>query len=125
MYGFFITFNDVLSFTFWIMSRVGKGLCIPSHTLNMHIHDINSIPEFRPCRRKCWLHSHEKIIFTMASQTFPEFMVFITSWGNNLRTVIWKCSHSNRTLSVACNGSGSGCLTSPLGTTLRSDSGTF
>ena len=29
----FITFNNVLSFTFWVMSRVGKGLFIPSHIL--------------------------------------------------------------------------------------------
>ena len=27
------TFNIMLSFTFWVISRVGKGLCIPSHTL--------------------------------------------------------------------------------------------
>ena len=53
-------------------------------------------------------------------------MVLMTSWGCNLRTVIRKCSHSNRTLSVwTCNGWGSGCLASPLGTTVRSDSGTF
>ena len=27
------TFNIMLSFTFWVMSRVGKGLCILSYTL--------------------------------------------------------------------------------------------
>ena len=95
-----------------------------AHT-HMHIHDINSIPEFRPFRRKCWLRSREIVISAMASRTFPEFMVLITSWDNNLRTVIRKCSHLNRTLFVAYNGSGSGCLTSPLGTTMRSDSRTF
>ena len=52
-------------------------------------------------------------------------MVLITSWGNNLRTVIKKCSHLNRTLFVDYNGSGSGCLTSPLGMIVRNDSGTF
>ena len=31
----FITFNNVLPFTFWVMSRVGKGLFIPSHTLTL------------------------------------------------------------------------------------------
>ena len=70
-----------------------------AHT-HMHFHDINSIPEFRPCRRKCWLCSREIVISAMASQTFPEFMVLMTSWGCNLRTVIRKCSHSNRTLSI-------------------------
>ena len=94
-----------------------------AHTY-MHFHDINSMPEFHPFRRKCWLRSREIVISAMASRTFPEFMVLITSWGNNLHTVIRKCSHSNRTFSVACNGSGSGCLTNPLGTTVRSDSGT-
>ena len=29
----FVAFNIMLSVTFWVMSRVGKGLCIPSHTL--------------------------------------------------------------------------------------------
>ena len=29
----FFAFDIMLSFTFWVMSRVGKGLCIPSHTL--------------------------------------------------------------------------------------------
>ena len=110
-----------LRFGLWVESvKVSKGLCI-----HMHIHDINSIPEFRPFRRKCWLRSCEIVIFAMASRTFPEFMVLITSWGNNLRIVIRKCFHSNWTLSVACNGSGSGCLTSPLGTTVGSDSSTF
>ena len=31
--GFFIMFNNVVSFMFRIMSRVGKGLFIPLHTL--------------------------------------------------------------------------------------------
>ena len=95
-----------------------------AHT-HMHFHDINSMPEFCLFRRKYWLRSREIVIFAMASRTFPEFMVLMTSWGNNFRIVIRKCSHSNRTLSVACNGSGLGCLTSPLGTIVRSDSGTF
>ena len=94
----------------WVCSRFVYSFV---HT-HMHIHDINSMPEFRPFRRKCWLRSREIIISAMASQTFPEFMVLITSWGNKLRTVIRKCSQSNRTLSVACNGSGLWCLTSPL-----------
>ena len=105
----------------WIINGFVQGLFIHSHT-HMHFHDINSILEFCPFRRKCWLRSREIVISVMASQTFPEFMVLITSWGNNLRTIIRKCSHSNRTLSVACNGLGSGCLTSPLGMTVRSDS---
>ena len=116
----------IVVFTFdldyeWVRSRFVYSF---AHT-HMHCHDINSMPEFRPFRRKCWLRSREIVISAMANRTFPESMVLITSWGNNLRTVIRKCSYSNRTLSVACNGSGSGCLTSPLGTTVRSDSGTF
>ena len=95
-----------------------------AHT-HMHFHVINSMPEFRPFRRKCWLRFHEIIISAMASRTFPKFMVLITSWGNNLHTVIRKCSHSNRTRFVACNGSGSRYLNSPLRMTVRSDSGTF
>ena len=105
----------------WVRSRFVYSF---AHT-HMHFHVINSMPEFHPFRRKCWLHSREIIIFAMASQTFLEFMVLIHLWDNNLRTIIRKCSHSNRTLSVACNGSGSGCLTSPLGTTVRSDSRIF
>ena len=105
----------------WVRSRFVYSFV---HT-NMHFHVINSMPEFRPFRRKSWLRCREILISAMASQTFPEFMLLIISWGNNLRTVIRKCSHSNRTLFVACNGSGSGCLTSPLGTTVRSDSGTL
>ena len=121
----FITFNNMLSFTVRVMSRVGKGSCIPFAHTHMHIHNINFIPEFCPFRRKYWLRSREIIISAMASHTFSEFMVLIISWGNNLRTVIGKCSYLNRTLSVTCNGSGSGCLTSPLGTTVRSDLSTF
>ena len=105
----------------WFRSRFVYSF---AHT-HMHFHDINSMPEFRPFRRKCWLRSREIVISAMASRTFSEFMVLITSWGNNLRTVIRKCSHSNRTLSVACNGLRSRCLTSPLGVMVRSDSGTF
>ena len=47
----FITFNDVLSFTFRVMSRVGKGLCIPSHTLTIikclmfRYYLINNLPK--------------------------------------------------------------------------------
>ena len=61
----------------------------------------------------------------MVSQTFLKFMVIMTSQGNNLHTVIRKCSNSNRTLFVACNGLGSGCLTSPSRTIMRSDSEIF
>ena len=97
-----------------------------SHTLTCILHNITSILELCPFRRKCWLRSREIVISTMASQTLSEFMVLMTSWDCNLRTVIKKCSHSNRTLSVwTYNGWGSGCLTSPLGMTVRNDSGTF
>ena len=109
-------------FLFWLWIRVGR---LSAH-IHVHLHSISSIPELRPFRRKCWLRSREIIISAMASQTLPEFMVLITSWDNNLRTIIRRCSHSNRTLSVwTCNGWGSGCLTSPLGTSVRNDSGTF
>ena len=79
-------------------------VCLFLHTYSHAFNDINSTPEFRPFRRKCWLRSREIIISTMASQIFPEFMVLIASWGNNLHTVIKKYSHSNRTFSVAYNG---------------------
>ena len=96
-----------------------------AHT-HVHLHNISSTPELRPFRRKCWLRSRQIVISAMASQTLPEFMVLMTSWGCNLRTVIRKCSHLNRTLSIwAYNGWGSGCLASPLGMTVRNDSGTF
>ena len=72
------------------MIVVGKGLLFCFAHTHMHFHDINSMPEFRPFRRKCWLRSREIIISAMASQTLPEFMILITSWGNNLRTVIRK-----------------------------------
>ena len=75
----FITFNNMLSFTVQVMSRVGKGLCISFAHTHMHIHDINSIPEFCPFRRKCWLRSREIVISAMASHTFPEFMELMTS----------------------------------------------
>ena len=81
-------------FLFWLWIRVGR---LSTHT-HVHLHSISSIPELRPFKRKCWLRSREIIISAMASQTLPEFMVLITSWGNNLRTIIRKCSHSNRTL---------------------------
>ena len=74
---------------------------------------------------RLFLRTHSHAFKSFASQTFPEFMVLITSWDNNLRTVIRKCSHSNRTFSVAYNGSGSGCLTSPSGAIVRSDSENF
>ena len=97
-----------------------------SHTRTCILHYISSTPEIHPFRRKCCLRSREIVISAMASQTFPEFMVPILSWGNNLRIGIGKCSHSNRTLSVwTCNGWGLECLASPLGTTVRNDSGTF
>ena len=66
----------------------------------VHLHSISSIPELRPFRKKCCLRSCEIIISAVASQTLSEFMVLITSWGNNLRTVIGKCSHSNQIFSV-------------------------
>ena len=72
---------------------VGKGLLFSFAHTHMHFHDINSMPEFHPFRRKCWLRSREIIISVMASQTLSEFMVLMTSWGNNLRTIIKKCSH--------------------------------
>ena len=111
-----------LHFGLWVES-VNVCLFLRTHSHAYSWHKLYT--RVRPFRRKCWLRSHEIVISAMASQTFSEFMVLITSWGNNLRTVIIKCFHSNRTLSVACNGSRSGCLTSPLGTTVRSDSGTF
>ena len=82
----------------WIRSRFVYSF---AHT-HMHFQDINSMSEFRPFRRKCWLRFREIVISTMASQIFSEFMGLITSWGDNLRTVIRKCSHSYRTLSIAC-----------------------
>ena len=108
-----------LRFGLWIESvKVCVFLRTHSHAYSWH----KLYTSFRPFRRKYWLRSREILFSAMASRTFPEFMVLITSWGNNLRAVIKKCSHLNRTLSVACNGSGSRCLTSPLGTTVRSDS---
>ena len=74
---------------------VGKGLLFSFAHTHMHFDNINSMPEFRPFRRKCWLRSREIIISAMSSQTLPEFMVLMTSWGNNLHTVKGKCSHSN------------------------------
>ena len=79
---------------------IGKGLLFSFAHTHMDFHDINSMLEFRPFKRKCWLRSCEIMISAMASQTFPEFMVLMTSWDNNIRTVIRKCSHSNRTLFV-------------------------
>ena len=112
----------VVPFLVWLWIRVS---CLFAHT-HANLHNINSLPELRPFRRKCWLCSHEIIISAMASQTLLEPMVLITSWGNNLCTVIRKCSHSNRTLSIwAYNGWGSRCLTSLLGTLVRNDLGTF
>ena len=58
---------------------VGKGLLFSFTHTHMHFHDINSRPEFRPVRRKCWLRSREIIISAMASQTLSEFMVVMTS----------------------------------------------
>ena len=109
---YFVIFEYLwFHFLFWLWIRVGR---LSTHT-HVHLHNISSIPELHPFRRKCWLCSCEIIIFAMASQTLPEFMVLITSWGNNLRIVIGKCSHSNRILSIwACNGWGSGCLASLL-----------
>ena len=78
----------------WI--RVSR---LSTHT-HVHLHNISSISELRPFRGKCWLRSREIVISAMASQTLPEFMVLMTSWGCNLRTVIRKYSHSNRTLSI-------------------------
>ena len=83
-----------LLFCLWI--RVDR---LSAHT-HVHLHTIISILELRPFRKKCWLRSREIIISVMASQTLPESIVLITSWGNNLRIVIKKCSHSNRTLST-------------------------
>ena len=83
-------------FLFWLWIRVGR---LSAHT-HVHLHSISSISELYPFRRKCWLRSREIVISAMASQTFPEFMVLMISWGSNLRTVIRKCSHWNQTLSV-------------------------
>ena len=73
---------------------------ISSHTLTCICMTLKLMPEFRPFRRKCWLRSCEIVISAMASQTLSEFMVLMTSWGSNLRTVIRKCSYSNRTLYI-------------------------
>ena len=122
-HAWFICFSSCILFmVFYFIMFNNCDLFAHTH---VHLHNISSKPELRPFRRKCWLRSREIVISAMASQTLPEFMVLMTSWGCNLRTVIRKCSHSNRTLSVACNGWGSGCLTSPLGTTVRNDLGTF
>ena len=119
MASFICALIIVVSFTVCLWIRVF------THT-HVHLHNISSEPELRPFRRKCWLRSREIVISAMASQTLPEFIILMTSWDSNLRTVIRKCSYSNRTLSVwTCNGWGLGCLASPLGTTMRSDSGTF
>ena len=58
---------------------VGKGLLFSFAHIHKHFHDINSIPEFRPFRRKYWLRSREIVISAMASQTLPELMVLMTS----------------------------------------------
>ena len=80
IYGIFVLcFNkcDViygLSYE-WARSRFVNSF---AHT-HMHFHDINSMLEFRPFRRKCWLRSREIVISVMASLTLPEFMVLMTS----------------------------------------------
>ena len=93
----------VASFIYVLIIVVSFTVClwigVSTHT-HVHLHNISSVPELRPFRRKCWLRSREIVISAMASQTLPEFMVLMTSWGCNLRSVIRKCSHSNRTLSI-------------------------
>ena len=117
-------FHFVICLWYFILSCL-NNCDLFAHT-HVYLHNISSIPELRPFRRKCWLRSREIVIPAMASQTFPEFMVLMTSWGSNLCIVIRKCSHSNRTLSIwTYNGWGSGCLISPIGTAVRNDSGTF
>ena len=94
---FYLCFNNcAVIYLFCLWTRVG---CLFAHT-HVHLHNISSIPELCPSRRKCWLRSREIVISAMARQTFPEFVVLMTSWGCNLCTVIRKCSHSNRTLSI-------------------------
>ena len=87
----------VVLFTVYLWIRVGR---LSAHT-HIHLHSISFVLELCLFRKKCWLRFREIIISAMASQTLSEFIVPMTSWGSNLLTVIRKCSHSNRTLSIS------------------------
>ena len=49
----------------FIVLLVNKSQSSRPHT-HMYLHSINSIPELRPFRRKCWLRSNEIVIFAIA-----------------------------------------------------------
>ena len=50
----------------FIVLFVNKSQLSFTHT-HVHLHNISSIPELRPFRRKCWLRSREIVISAMAS----------------------------------------------------------